>query len=124
VEETEAQQGDVNKMNETTFGAGADAGAVEGAVIVTNGMYTPDEDVVATLDDGRTIQVAVKGTPMPLSQAFAHGLIDAQGNKVAQVGPSETKESPKKGSAPSQGAPADEAGATDSGDENKDKSSK
>lgn len=81
-----------------------------------SGQYVPTEDVVATLDDGRTIQLAVKGVPIPITEAFQRGLVDADGKPIKQaqakaVGPSETKETPAKGSAPSQSAPADEAGA-------------
>lgn len=98
---------------------------------VVAGQYVPEKDVVATLDDGRTIQLAVKGTPIPLSVAFQHGLVDETGKPVKQsaAGPSETKETPKKsdagtgsgagsgktaeGSAPSQGGAADTATTTD-----------
>lgn len=38
-------------------------------------MYTPTEDVDAQTEDGRTIQVAVKGVPMPLHQAQALGIV-------------------------------------------------
>lgn len=66
-------------------------------------QYTPDEDVTVTLEDGRQIQAAVKGTPIPMSDAIALGLVkekdaakeaaktDAAATGQAPTGPSETK---------------------------------
>lgn len=51
-------------------------------------MYTAQEDITETLEDGRTIQIAVKGGQMPMSEARRLGLVkDSQ-----HAGPSETKE--------------------------------
>lgn len=50
-------------------------------------MYRVEEDVTETLPDGRTIQVAAKGTDLPLTEARRLGLVkDDQ-----ETGPSETK---------------------------------
>jgi hypothetical protein len=49
--------------------------------------YTPEEDVTETLPDGRTIQVAVKGVPMAMSDAQKWGLVKAPKTQ----GPSEKK---------------------------------
>jgi hypothetical protein len=52
------------------------------------GVYVPEEDVTETLPDGRTVQVAVKGAEMPMTEAVRLGLV-----KTAPApGPSETKE--------------------------------
>ena len=40
--------------------------------------YTPTEDVTETLEDGRQIQVAVKGVPMPVAEAEKLGLIKGE----------------------------------------------
>lgn len=85
-------------------------------------VWVPEEDVVGELEDGRTIQLASKGVPIPAAEAYNKGLIDEKGKAVKQTaparksaGPSETKENPQKpstGSAPSQSE-------TDQGDEGK-----
>lgn len=50
-------------------------------------VYRVTDDVIETLADGRTIQIAAKGTEMPIAQARQLGLVkDAQ-----DAGPSETK---------------------------------
>lgn len=50
-------------------------------------VYRVTEDVTETLADGRTIQVAAKGTEVPIAEARRLGLVkDAQ-----EAGPSETK---------------------------------
>ncbi len=66
----------------------------EGTMAVTSGsivrggeMYTAEEDIIETLEDGRTIQVAVKGAQIPMSEALRLGLVKEQ----KQQGPSETK---------------------------------
>lgn len=51
------------------------------------GMYTPEEDVTETLPDGRTIQVAVKGVPIPMAVAIKAGLVKPE----VKSGPSEKK---------------------------------
>jgi hypothetical protein len=38
-------------------------------------QFVPAEDVTETTDDGRTIQLAVKGVPMPMADAMALGLV-------------------------------------------------
>lgn len=65
-------------------------------------QYTPEEDVIAEQADGRTVQLAVKGVPIPWTEAFQKGLVDEKGNAIDQkkaqhksVGPGETKESKK-----------------------------
>lgn len=55
-------------------------------------MFVPDEDVTQEID-GRTIQVAVKGVPMPLATAIKYGLTPDPFAPV--TGPSETKEGPR-----------------------------
>lgn len=50
-------------------------------------FYTPEEDVVETLPDGRTILAAPKGVPIPLHEARRRGFVKDQGI----VGPQETK---------------------------------
>lgn len=51
--------------------------------------YKVTEDVTETLEDGRTIQVAAKGTEVPIAEARRLGLVkDAQ-----ETGPQETKKS-------------------------------
>lgn len=52
-------------------------------------MFTPEKDVIKTLEDGRTIQVAVKGVPMPVSQAKELDLIKDSGKKT--TAPEENK---------------------------------
>jgi enoyl-CoA hydratase/carnithine racemase len=37
--------------------------------------FTPDEDLIETLEDGRTIQAAVKGVPLPRAEAVRLGLV-------------------------------------------------
>lgn len=50
-------------------------------------VYRVTEDVTETLADGRTIQVAAKGTEVPVAEARRLGLVkDKQ-----DAGPSETK---------------------------------
>lgn len=73
-------------------------------------MYTPQEDVTATLEDGRQIQVAVKGTPIPMSQAQALGLVK-QPKQAA--GPSEKKEDVVKPAPKSTAAPEKADGKTE-----------
>lgn len=50
-------------------------------------LYTPHADVFETQDDGRVIQLATKGVPMPMAHAHAVGLVKAP----AARGPQETK---------------------------------
>lgn len=38
--------------------------------------FVPDKDVTEKLDDGREVQVAVKGVPMPRAEAVRLGLTD------------------------------------------------
>lgn len=38
-------------------------------------LYTPAADVHETTADGRTIQIAAKGTPIPMAQARQLGLV-------------------------------------------------
>lgn len=52
--------------------------------------FVPDEDVTETLPDGRQIQVAVKGQPMPRAAAQAAGLLPDP--NAPSTGPRETKE--------------------------------
>lgn len=50
-------------------------------------VYRVTDDVIETLADGRTIQIAAKGTEIPVAEARRLGLVkDAQ-----DAGPSETK---------------------------------
>jgi hypothetical protein len=51
------------------------------------GTYTPEEDVTQELPDGRQIQVAVKGTPIPYEKAVEAGLV----KEAKAQGPAETK---------------------------------
>ena len=51
------------------------------------GEYIPEEDVTETLEDGRMIQIAVKGHPIPMGEAVKLDLVKQGG----QPGPSETK---------------------------------
>lgn len=60
-------------MNRTRFGPG--------------NMYTAEEDIVETLPDGRQVQVAVKGTEMPMADAVRLGLVKVS----AAPAPAETK---------------------------------
>ena len=46
------------------------------------GEYTPAEDRTETLPDGRQIQVAVAGAPMPMSEAVKAGLVGPDGQPV------------------------------------------
>lgn len=70
--------------------------------------FMPTEDVTKTLEDGRQIQIAVAGVPMPLAAAIDAGLADEQGQPVAQakpakaVGPAEVKEGDGEASKPSE----------------------
>lgn len=52
-------------------------------------MYTLEEDVIETLEDGRTIQIGVKGAQIPMSEAIRLGLVDdpeaAKAKKEAAV---------------------------------------
>lgn len=50
-------------------------------------MYRVEEDVTETLPDGRTIQVATKGTDLPVAEARRLGLVKDDQTS----GPSETK---------------------------------
>lgn len=52
-----------------------------------NETYLVQEDVTETLPDGRTIQVAAKGTAIPLTEARRLGLVKDE----QQAAPSETK---------------------------------
>lgn len=54
---------------------------------MSEGFYTPEEDVTREQADGTQVQVAVKGVPVPMATARALGLVKDQ----QQVGPSETK---------------------------------
>jgi hypothetical protein len=51
-------------------------------------MYRVEDDVIETLPDGRTIQVAAKGTEIPIGEARKLGLI----KDTVSTGPSEVKE--------------------------------
>lgn len=62
------------------------------------GTYTPEEDVTETLEDGRTIQIALKGHPIPMADAIRAGLVKegkTQGpaEKKPAQGPTEVKAS-------------------------------
>lgn len=47
-------------------------------------MFTPEKDVTETLEDGRTIQVAVKGVPMPVTEAKKLGLVKDETPKESE----------------------------------------
>lgn len=51
------------------------------------GRYRVEEDVIETTSDGRTIQIAVKGTEMTMAEAVRLGLVKTE----QQQGPSEVK---------------------------------
>lgn len=57
---------------------------------VEHGIYRVPEEVLQTLPDGRTIQLAAAGTEMPLAEARRLGLVKDE----QTVGPSETKAGP------------------------------
>lgn len=50
-------------------------------------MYTAEEDVIKTLEDGRTVQVIGKGGQIPMSEAIKLGLVKSEQKAV----PSESK---------------------------------
>lgn len=52
-----------------------------------NAPYIPEEDITETLPDGRVIQVAAKGTPVPYPRAVQLGLI----KPTKASGPTEIK---------------------------------
>lgn len=52
-----------------------------------NDPYIPDEDVTETLADGRVVQIAAKGVPVPYAEAVRRGLI----KPAKSTGPSEVK---------------------------------
>lgn len=56
--------------------------------------FTPTADKIETLPDGRTIQVAVKGVPMPIAEAQRLGLITEPEPEVA-IAASDSAETPK-----------------------------
>ena len=62
------------------------------------GMWTAEEDVIETLPDGRTIQVATKGTEMPMADAVRLGLVKdgaaARPSETKVEAPAETKATP------------------------------
>jgi hypothetical protein len=53
----------------------------------TGQTFTPEEDVLETLPDGRVIQVGVAGMPMPLAEAQRMGVANEQGEPVAAAKP-------------------------------------
>jgi hypothetical protein len=55
--------------------------------MVKDGNYIPENDILETLADGRTILLASKGVPIPLHLAEARGFI----KDGEPVGPSEVK---------------------------------
>lgn len=78
------------------------------------GEFVPKADVTETLPDGRTIQIAVKGRPIPMSEAIKAGLVKgAQAAGPAetkpQAGPTEVKNVEERGpTAPDEGDIGDE----------------
>jgi hypothetical protein len=57
---------------------------------VSEEVYIPEEDIVQTLPDGRTVLLAPKGVPVPMAVARQRGFI-----KVAQLAaPAEIKAAP------------------------------
>lgn len=54
-------------------------------------MYTAEEDVTRTLEDGRTVQVIGKGGTMPMSEAVKLGLVKTE----QKAGPTEKKPADK-----------------------------
>src|SRR5436190_6507403 len=56
----------------------------------TQADFVPEEDIIETLPDGRTIQKAVAGVPVPYAEAVKQGLI----KEPKSQGPSETKPQP------------------------------
>jgi hypothetical protein len=67
--------------------------------------FVPEEDVIETLPDGRQVQKAVKGVPIPYADALKAGLIkapEAQGPKETKpsAGPLEVKAEEPKPSSP------------------------
>ena len=58
--------------------------------------FTPEKDVTETTDDGRTIQVAVKGVPMPIAEAEKLGLVKgASADENKSAAPTENKAAKK-----------------------------
>jgi hypothetical protein len=55
--------------------------------------FVPEKDVTETLEDGRTIQVAAKGVPIPMVEAEKLGLVK---------GSAKTAESTKKAAEPTE----------------------
>jgi hypothetical protein len=53
----------------------------------TGQTFTPQEDVLETLPDGRVIQVGAAGMPMPLQEAQRMGVANEQGEAVAAAKP-------------------------------------
>lgn len=51
-------------------------------------MFVPDEDVTTEDEHGITVQVAVKGVPMPLTEAKRLGLVDVE---IKQTKPAANK---------------------------------
>lgn len=73
--------------------------AIAKPVRASGATFTPDEDVIETLPDGRTIQIGVAGVPMPMREAIRMGLVPdpnapapVPAKAAAQIGPAETKE--------------------------------
>lgn len=50
----------------------------------TQGDYVPDADQYQVLPDGRVLQLAVKGTPMPVGEARNLGLIGGSTTKTKE----------------------------------------
>lgn len=71
-----------------------------------NDQYVVEEDVVETLPDGRTIQVAAKGSAFSMADARRLGLLKDAGD----VGPSEVKTGDEAANAQAAAAMAENTG--------------
>ena len=66
-------------------------------------QFVPTEDVTETTDDGRTIQLAVKGVPMPVADAMALGLVKgAKPSEPSVAGAHNAAIAAKRGAAPAE----------------------
>lgn len=76
------------------------------AVGAANPPFVPEADITETLLDGRTIQIAARGVPVPYAEAVRLGLVKVE----APTGPTETKPRPARPPRPSPPPPAEVAG--------------